>query len=80
VRRDLFKITVQTSPNAGRNEIIGWQGERLKIKVKAHAVDGQANEDLRRFLADLLEIHLTEITIERGTNLENQAHQHRRNR
>jgi len=38
LRRDLFKITVQISANAGRNEIIGWQGERLKIKVKAPAV------------------------------------------
>ena len=52
-----FKLPVQISANAGQNQIVGWQGDRLKIKVKAPAVDGRANEELRRFLAERLEIH-----------------------
>ena len=62
-----FKLPVQISANAGQNQIVGWQGDRLKIKVKAPAVDGRANEELRRFLAERLEIHRAEITIERGS-------------
>jgi len=60
------KITVQITANASRNEIVGWQGERLKIKVKAPAVEGKANEELLRFLAERLEVHRREIHIERG--------------
>lgn len=62
-----FKLSVQISANAGRNEIVGWKGDRLKIKVRAPAVDGKANEELLRFLAERLEIHRAEITIVRGT-------------
>jgi len=57
---------VQISANAGHNEIVGWHGERLKIKIKAPAFEGKANEALLRFLADQFGIHRRDIRIERG--------------
>ena len=39
-----FKIKVQ--PRASRNEISGWQGDALKIRLTAPPVDGEANEGL----------------------------------
>jgi len=60
------KIEVQITANAGRNEIGGWHGGRLKIKVKAPAVEGKANEGLLRFLAEKLQVHRRDVGIERG--------------
>ena len=60
-----FKIDVRISANAGRNEIVGWQGGQLKIKVKAPAVEGKANEELLRFLAERLQLHRRAVEIER---------------
>jgi hypothetical protein len=61
-----FKIDVRISANAGRNEIVGWQGGRLKIKVRAPAVEGKANEELLRYLAERLQVHRRAVGIERG--------------
>ena len=61
-----LKIDVRITPNASRNEVIGWQGGQLKIKVKAPAVEGKANEELLRFLADQLQIRRREIGMDRG--------------
>ena len=62
-----LRITVQISANANRNEIIGWQDNRLKIRIKAPAVEGRANDAVVRFLAEQLGIRRREICIERGT-------------
>ena len=61
-----LKFDVRITPNAGRNQLIGWQAGRLKIKVKAPAVEGKANEELLRFLAELLQVRRREIGIDRG--------------
>ncbi len=59
-------IDVQITANASRSEIVGWLGGRLKIKVKAPAVEGKANAELLRFLAERLEIRANQLRIVRG--------------
>jgi len=59
-------LDVQISANASRSEIIGWIGERLKIKVKAPAVEGKANAALLRFLAERLGMRANQLRIVRG--------------
>ena len=59
-------LTVQTTPNAPRSQIVGWQGDRLKIKVKAPAVEGKANAELIRFLAESFGIRSHAVTLVRG--------------
>lgn len=59
-------LTVQITANASRNEIVGWLGDRLKIKVKAPAVEGKANAELLRFLADRLGVRPNALHILRG--------------
>ncbi len=60
------KFAVQITPNAPRSEIVGWQGDRLKIKIKAPAVEGKANEELIRFLAEFLGLHRRDVSIDQG--------------
>jgi hypothetical protein len=59
-------LEVQIIPNAGKNQIAGWHGGRIKIKIKAPPVDGKANEELVRYLAEALGVHRRDIVIERG--------------
>ena len=59
-------LTIQTTPNAPRSEIVGWVGERLKVKVKAPAVEGKANAELLRFLAEHFSVRPNAVTLLRG--------------
>lgn len=62
----LIVISVKVIPNAKRNEIVGWENEELKIRIKAVPEDGKANEELIRFLAKTLKISKSQIEIVRG--------------
>jgi len=48
------KLAVKAVPNAPRSELVGWLGEALKVKVRAPALEGRANDELCRFLAERL--------------------------
>jgi hypothetical protein len=59
-------LDVRINANAPRSEIAGWLGGRLKIKVKAPAVEGRANAELLRFLAETLDARPGQLRIVRG--------------
>ena len=59
-------LTLQTTPNAPRSEIVGWLGGHLKVKVKAPAVEGKANAELVRFLAEHFGVRPNAVTLLRG--------------
>jgi uncharacterized protein len=57
---------VRVQPRARRNEVDGeWQGA-LRIRLNAPPVEGRANEALRRFLADYLNVPLAAVKIASG--------------
>lgn len=61
------QIFLHIQPAAKKSEVVGLHGEdRLKIKIKAPPEDGRANEELIRFLAEILELPKNEIEILRG--------------
>lgn len=53
-------------PNASKNEFSGLHGGRLKIRIKAPAVDGKANAALIDFLSDAFCVAKNKINIEQG--------------
>ena len=56
----------RVQPRARRNEIDGeWQGA-LRVRLNAPPVEGRANEALRRFLADCLNVPLAAVKIASG--------------
>lgn len=59
-------IAIKAIPNAPRNEVVGWLGDALKVKVHAPALDGRANEELCSFLADTLGVPRRSVTLLRG--------------
>lgn len=59
-------LELKVLPNAPRNEIAGWLGNTLKVKVHALALEGRANDELLEFLAGKLGIHHRSVTLLRG--------------
>lgn len=59
-------LAIKAIPNAPRNEVVGWLGDALKVKVHAPPVEGRANEVLCEFLADTLGLPRRAVTVLRG--------------
>lgn len=59
-------INVHITPRGSKNEITGWRGEALCIKVTAPPVEGAANAAVLDFLADELGIRKSQIAIVKG--------------
>jgi uncharacterized protein (TIGR00251 family) len=49
-----LELAVHAQPGAKKTEAAGAHGEALKIRVRARAIEGAANEALLEFLADAL--------------------------
>jgi hypothetical protein len=59
-------LELKTIPNAPRDEIVGWLGAALKVKVHAPALEGRANDALLEFLADKFGLPRRAVTLVRG--------------
>jgi uncharacterized protein (TIGR00251 family) len=57
---------VHVVPRAKRTEVVGRHGDAIKIKLKAPPVDGAANAELVRFVAERLDIPRSAVTITAG--------------
>ena len=61
-----FEVKVQ--PRARKNAIAGELGDALKLSLTAPPVEGRANEACIEFLANLLEVPRSSVTIASGQN------------
>ncbi len=63
-------LLLHVVPGAKRTEVAGVHGEgaaaRLRVRLGAPPVDGKANAELRRFLADAYDVPLARVSIDRG--------------
>ncbi len=60
------RLSVRVQPRARRDEIVGWRGDALVVRVQAPALEGRANDRLRRVLADRLDVPPSAVRIVRG--------------
>ncbi|GEP42711.1 DUF167 domain-containing protein [Brevifollis gellanilyticus] len=65
------QLTVRVTPNARRSEIMNWGMDEkgrsvLLLKLGAPAVDGKANAELVRFIAEVLDCPKSQVTLIRG--------------
>lgn len=66
-------LRIRATPNASRNEIIGWEedpqaGRILRVRVAAPPVEGKANTELREFLAKSLHLSKSKVILQKGNS------------
>lgn len=59
-------LAIKAIPNAPRDEVVGWMGEALKVKIHAPPVEGRANDAICEFLAATLKLPRRSVTVLRG--------------
>ena len=63
---DGISLSLRVQPGSSRTAWAGLYADRVKLKLSAKAVDGQANEALIDFLARYLDTPKSSITITHG--------------
>ena len=61
-----FEIRLKVTPNAGRNEVTGFNGGVLQLKIAAPPVAGKANRELTAFLSRTLGVSKSSLKIVKG--------------
>jgi uncharacterized protein (TIGR00251 family) len=63
---DTVLLRLRVHPNASRNEVNGFTGGILQVRVSAPPVKGKANRELTTFLSQRLGISPSSLTIVKG--------------
>jgi uncharacterized protein (TIGR00251 family) len=66
VKEEHATITVQVQPNASQNKITRFEQGVWYLKVAAPPIKGRANQELLKFLSDILGVNKSSLTIEKG--------------
>ena len=66
-----LRLTV--TPNASRNEIVGFTDGVLRVKIAAPPVKGKANRELIVFLSRALGVTRSSLTITKGLTSRNKV-------
>lgn len=59
-------LMVMAAPRSSKTEIVEIQQDRVKIKVKAPPVDGEANSALVEYLSKIFKIPKKSVILEKG--------------
>ena len=59
-------LNLHIQPGAKKTEFAGLHGEALKIRLAAPPVDGKANEALIKFIAEVLHLPKSAVSLKSG--------------
>lgn len=59
-------LALHVAPGAKRSEFAGTHGDALRVRLAAPAIEGKANAELIRFLADQFGVPQRNVLIVRG--------------
>lgn len=59
-------LEVVLTPRASQNKILGMYNERLKVSIMAPPVDGKANTALCKFIAKIMGVPPSNVSVVRG--------------
>ncbi len=65
---DGTRVQVRAQPGAKRTEVMGLHGDAVKIRVHAPPVDGKANDELLRFLAEACGVPRARVELLKGAS------------
>ena len=66
LKNEPVRIRVQIKPNASQNEVLGFKDGILHIRIATPAIKGKANQELIKFLSNILGTSKSNLTIEKG--------------
>ena len=64
----MVRLAVRVQPRAKANALAGWQEGALKVRLTAPPVEGKANKALVNYLAEVLGVARSALTIVSGQN------------
>lgn len=67
-RADSALLRVRVQPRASKDEVVGWAGATLRVRVRAAPVDGEANDALLALLARTFRVPRSAVTLMRGSH------------
>jgi uncharacterized protein len=73
VRGNAVTIRVKVHPRAKKDAITGVVGDALKLSLTSPPVDGKANEACVRFIAELVGVQRSAVTIISGESSRNKV-------
>jgi uncharacterized protein len=59
-------LPVRVQPRARRDEVVGWQGTTLRVRVTAPPTEGRANQAVMALLAEALGVPRASIELVSG--------------
>lgn len=59
-------LHVRVQPRASRNQVLGWQGTALRVRVTAAPSEGRANRAVAELLAEACGVPLSSVELVRG--------------
>jgi uncharacterized protein (TIGR00251 family) len=59
-------LAVRVQPRARRDEVVGWQGTTLRVRVTAPPAEGRANQAVITLLAEVLDLPRSAIGLVSG--------------
>ena len=62
----MARVVVRVQPNASKNELLRYLGGVLNVKIAAPPIKGKANQELIRFLSEVLGVSKSKLTIVKG--------------
>ena len=66
--KTMARLSIKVTPGARSDQFLGYldDGETLRIKLRAPAVDGKANKALVEFVANWLRVPKSAVSVLRG--------------
>jgi uncharacterized protein (TIGR00251 family) len=66
VEKEQARIIVRVRPNASQNEVLHFKDRGWHLRIAAPPIKGKANQELIKFLSDILRISKRRLIIEKG--------------
>lgn len=60
------RIHIHAAPRASKSRVVGLHDDRIKIQIAAPPVDGAANAELLKFLAGVLNVPRSQLSLVAG--------------
>ena len=67
----MIRLSLKVIANASKDEVVGFIGDSLKVKVQSHREKGKANKAVVQLLCKVLNIPKNSIVIVSGTTSSN---------